>query len=555
LRFGKEQARVDQHPNDDQGRTNGVALLPAPRAAPQALPPGNAAARPGRGEILGHFAMRGDVRAEPGEWLGIPGSGLRLEAIMLPRPVIDAPPETSPGVDCQIVFAPLVVTTWTPPGTLCGARGIGLGCVGVRFRLHPASTPFFICRYDVAFTDGSQRLDQPGMAPALAPGGAFVEAIRLWILRRPDAAPLVMLGGAAIENQPPWLEFPPTDETVACRLLSPAFEVRPPEQRHGERIPEKYRHAMEVSWNRGVFPASPVTLRVLEEAVVSREGIVFDRDLRVVPATGRLFSDADIAAAAASASAAFAHGAMPRVTGLSVLCKSRGAPNYGHFLVEMLPRAAMARQMIQGFEPSYIVHESDLLPVVRDALDAIGIPREAIRATDGAPIRYETLLLLDGLTNHGIYQSPLCARILSGLAVKAPRGPYKRIFVRRRATTRPLVNEAAVEAALKARGFIAIDPARMTLGEQVTLFKGARLVVGALGAAMTNLAFCDEGTRVVMLTAASFPDTFFWFLCRHRRHHYLEIRGIDRPEGEGLAEPWSTGFTISEDDIAFLATL
>jgi capsular polysaccharide biosynthesis protein len=529
---------------------NGVAVLPPP----QALAATDTAVLHSKGEILGHFAMRGDVRAEIGEWLGTPGSGLRLEAIMLPRPASDASPETSPGLDCQIVFAPLVITTWMPPGTLSGARGLGLGCVGLRFRLHPTSTPFFVCRYDIAFTDGSRRLDQPGMAPALAPGGAFVEAIRLRILRRPPGTPLLMLGDSAAES-PPWLEFSPADATVACRLLSPAFEVRPPEQRHGERVPEKFRGAMEVSWNRGLFPASPVTLRVLRDAIGTHEGIVFDSELRLVPATGRLFSEAEIAAAAASASAALAKGEVPPVTGVSVLCKSRSAGNYGHFLVEMLPRAAMARQMIRGFEPTYIVHESDLLPVVRDALDAIGIPRDAIRATDGAPARYDTLLLLDGLTNHGIYQSPLCARILSGLAAKAPRGPYKRIFVRRRATTRPLVNEAAVEAVLKARGFIAVDPARMTLGEQVTLFKGARLVVGPLGAAMTNLAFCDEGARVIVLTAASFPDTFFWFLCRHRRHHYLEIRGVDRPEGAGLAEPWSAGFTVSEDDIAFLATL
>jgi capsular polysaccharide biosynthesis protein len=543
--------RVDRQPNDDQGRTNGVALFPPP----QTSAPGDAAATHWKGEILGHFAMRGDERAALGEWLGTPGSGLRLEAIMLPRPARDAAPETSPGLDCQIIFAPLVVTTWTPPETLCGARGLGLGCVGLRFRLHPASTPFFICRYDIAFTDGSQRLDQPGMAPALAPGGAFVEAVRLRILRRPPGPPLLTLGDPAVESRPPWLEFSPTDPAVTCRLLSPAFEVRPPEQRHGERIPEKYRRAMEVSWNRGIFPASPVTLRALKDAIVTHEGIVFDSDLRLVPATGRLFSDAEIATAAASASAALAGGEIPPVTGVSVLCKSRGAGNYGHFLVEMLPRAAMARQMVRGFEPTYVVHKSDILPVVRDAMDAIGIPRDAMRPTTGVPTRYESLLVLDGLTHHGIYQSPLCARILSDLAAKAPRGPYKRIFVRRRATTRPLVNEAAVEAVLKSRGFIAVDPARMTLGEQVTLFKGARLVVGALGAAMTNLAFCDQGARVVVLTAASFPDTFFWFLCRHRRHNYLEIRGVDRPEGEGLAEPWSAGFTISEDDIAFLATL
>ena len=473
---------------------------------------------------------------------------------MLPAPAADAPPEAAPGVDCQMIFGPFVMTEWTQPNRLCGSRGLGLGCAGLRFRLQPASTPFFVCRYDIAFTDGSQKLDVPGMAPVLAPKGAFVEAIRLIIRRRPPGAPLLPLGPAA-EPAPNWSEVPAEDPHIACRIISPAFEISPPALRHAERIPAVSRQSMAVSWDRGLFPASPVSLRVLRDVVVASEGIVFDSNLDLVPGTGRLFSEAAIETAREEAAQALEQGSILTIPGFSVLCKSRAADNYGHFLVEMLPRAWLARQMIHGFDLSYIVYQSNLLPVVRDALRGIGVPDRLIRPTDGAPVRCEILVLVDGMSHHGIFQSPLCALALSDLAASVPRGPFEKIFVRRQANTRSLLNEDAVEALLRARGFVAVEPGRMTVLEQAALFKGARIVVGALGAAMTNIAFCEEGAKVVALTAASFPDTFFWFLSRHRRHDYMEIRGVDRLAEFGGAEPWVGGFTLAEDDLAFLATL
>jgi capsular polysaccharide biosynthesis protein len=94
----------------------------------------------------------------------------------------------------------------------------------------------------------------------------------------------------------------------------------------------------------------------------------------------------------------------------------------------------------------------------------------------------------------------------------------------------------------------------MTFREQISLFKGARIVVGALGAALTNIAFCEPGARIVALTSASFPDTFFWFLSLHRQLDYSEIRGADAA-GQGTETPWDEGFTMSDADLAYLATL
>jgi capsular polysaccharide biosynthesis protein len=167
----------------------------------------------------------------------------------------------------------------------------------------------------------------------------------------------------------------------------------------------------------------------------------------------------------------------------------------------------------------------------------------------------ESVVVIDGLSAHGVYQSPICVQALSDLAASIPAGPDAKIFVGRHVRQRPLLNQEAAEAVMRARGFAVVDTAEMTLTEQIALFKGASTVVGPLGAALTNIAFCPRGSRIVALTSQSFPDTFFWFLSQHRGHDYREIRGLDasgKPEEVGL---WNEGFSVSDADLAFLGTL
>jgi capsular polysaccharide biosynthesis protein len=118
-----------------------------------------------------------------------------------------------------------------------------------------------------------------------------------------------------------------------------------------------------------------------------------------------------------------------------------------------------------------------------------------------------------------------------------------------------LHNQEAVETLMRQRGFAVVDPGQMTLAEQISLFKGATTVVGPLGAALTNIAFCPRGSKIVALTSQSFPDTFFWFLSQHRGHDYKEVRGLDASGTPAEHQSWNAGFTMSEEDLAFLATL
>ena len=503
------------------------------------------------GNMLAHISMRGNVVGRSGAWLGEPGSGLAIEAIVL-APAGSGPPHLSPAVESQLIYPHGLKTPWTIGGQPCGSAGFALACIGIRFRLSLETAGFADCRYDIAFTDGTRQEDVPGSTIALSPSGAAVEAIRLHIVPR-EARPLIVLND--LDEQPaPGEDLPEADSRIQLRLLSPAFGTEPPDIRNAGLIPAGPWQAMAVSFNRRVFRSRAVTVRVVEEAVVAGEGLVFDRDLNLVSGTDRLMVEGDVERYRELAKQRRASG-MRRIAGMSVVCKTRAPNNFGHFLIDMFPKAWLVNRLFSRRHFNYVVQESDLLAVVRESLTQIGVNPFAISVTDNMPVLCDSVLVIDGLSSHGVYQSPICIQALTDLAEPIPAAPYPKIFVSRHTQQRPLLNQEAAEAVMRERGFAVVDPARMSLTEQISLFKGASTVVGPLGAALTNIAFCPSGSRIVALTSQSFPDTFFWFLSQHRGHHYREVRGVDasgEPEGTGS---WNAGFALSDDDLAFLATI
>jgi hypothetical protein len=541
-------------PQSDDGEAPGadvaVAAPPAPELGQEIRSaPGTAELR---ANMVAHISMRGDVAGRIGEWLGEPGSRLAIEAILL-APAPAEPPHLGPFVECQLIYPKGLTTPWIAAGRPCGSAGFALGCLGMRFRLSTETAPFFACHYDIAFIDGTRQDDVPGRDVALSPSGAAVEAIRLHVAPR-EPVPLIVLNDIDAEPAPGEWETAVEDPAVRLRLLSPAFPTRMPDIRNAAAIPPGPWRSMAVSFNRRVFGGRNVTFRLIEDAIVAGEGIVFDRDLNPLPGTTRLMGD-EMVAQYRQIAAESRTADMRRIAGMSVLCKTRNPGNYGHFLMEMYPKAWLAAQLLTSRHVNYIIHQTDILPVAQDALARIGINPFALSVTDERPVHCDALIVIDGLTSHGVYQSPICVQAMSDLAERIPAAPYPKVFVSRHSRDRMLHNQEAVESVLRDRGFAIVNPALMTLAEQISLFKGASTVVGPLGAALTNTAFCPRGSTIVALTPQSFPDTFFWFLSQHRGHRYREVRGLDVSGTPDEPQSWNAGFTMSDEDMAFLAAL
>jgi len=56
-----------------------------------------------------------------------------------------------------------------------------------------------------------------------------------------------------------------------------------------------------------------------------------------------------------------------------------------------------------------------------------------------------------------------------------------------------------VYSELERLGFVGMNSERMSLEEQIAAFRDAKLIVAEAGAGLTNLLWCEAGTRVAVL--------------------------------------------------------
>lgn len=191
-----------------------------------------------------------------------------------------------------------------------------------------------------------------------------------------------------------------------------------------------------------------------------------------------------------------------------------GMSNYGHFVLD-------------GLAAILAVDETGLLerfPLVVPPLKLW--QRALIRGVFGdIPMRevQAPVVRLDGAVfstamDHFLHApGPLTLRLRERVRTRLPqaRASGRRLYVSRRAQhMRVMVDEARLEAALVARGFEIIRPERLTVADQLLLFKEAGVVVGASGAGLANVLFAGAGTKVIEIQPENF--TSFWTpaICR-----------------------------------------
>jgi capsular polysaccharide biosynthesis protein len=95
-------------------------------------------------------------------------------------------------------------------------------------------------------------------------------------------------------------------------------------------------------------------------------------------------------------------------------------------------------------------------------------------------------------------------------AVERPASTDRKIYVPCTDKTSLIVRkEEAIIEDVRKRNFEVIAPGSLPLAEQISLFRGASLVVGSHGADLTNIVFCEPGTIVYELVPAHYTNACF----------------------------------------------
>lgn len=204
------------------------------------------------------------------------------------------------------------------------------------------------------------------------------------------------------------------------------------------------------------------------------------------------------------------------------------APNYAHWLSEVLPRLAVFCAD-ETFRDVPIVVNDGLHNNIMESLFLVAGPeREILILPVGRAIFCERLFVTSAAgyvpfdwrnkrlrgRSHGLFSATafevVCKQLHPVAQISRKSVGPDKIFLRRNSQYRKIVNAGEVEEFFDARGYAIIEPEKMTFTEQVTLFNSAQIVVGSSGAALANIVFAPRNCKIVILIGKQ-RDTIYWY--------------------------------------------
>lgn len=213
--------------------------------------------------------------------------------------------------------------------------------------------------------------------------------------------------------------------------------------------------------------------------------------------------------------------------------------NYFHWLFDVASRLDYIRNSNFSVD-KYIVDSRD--PFQEEVLFLLNIPKERrIQVHDKLHIKSNKLIVpsYTGCIN-SIVPKRSCEFLREELLLKRNVKTKKstRIYISRAdANGRFVSNEEQVMKLLGSYGFTRVVLKPLSVNEKIELFQSAEVIIAPHGAGLTNLIFCNPGTKVIELFNANWMLPCYWMICQHIGLDYYYLVG----KGERLAPRFNLG--------------
>lgn len=210
--------------------------------------------------------------------------------------------------------------------------------------------------------------------------------------------------------------------------------------------------------------------------------------------------------------------------------------NYGHWVMDVAVRSLLALEHLPQ-DISFIVPKH-MLPFQWTTLQVLGINQERCVEIGWRQVWQVEQLYMTPMSSYMGVDRPeanrrLRERFWKACGIKSHRAHRRLYLTRRGMSNRRIVNEAELELELASYGFETIAPETLSLLDQVKLFSEAEIVIGAHGAALTNLVFAPDGTRLLDICDKTYAEAFFWTLCPAFGHNYQYLLAETVPNAGG----------------------
>ena len=174
--------------------------------------------------------------------------------------------------------------------------------------------------------------------------------------------------------------------------------------------------------------------------------------------------------------------------------------------IRCVPQLEDAFNLINSSERNIVWLEENVYYCVKDLYYISSVNRIPPQVLKGSLVRYEDF----GFDVHSL--SVLRDRFLEEAsknhAIKK-QTPMKRIFISREGHQNRSCNEDELFDVAKQYGFQKLSPEKYSFLEQISLFHQAEIIVGATGAAFSNLLFTEKGSKAICFVNAISESSIF----------------------------------------------
>jgi capsular polysaccharide biosynthesis protein len=218
--------------------------------------------------------------------------------------------------------------------------------------------------------------------------------------------------------------------------------------------------------------------------------------------------------------------------------------NYFHWMFDVLPRLELLRKSNLDYDRivinrgKYFTKEN--CGFQNESLKLLGISQDKLIECNPETHILAKNLIVSSMAGYSAHvPKNVCHFLRNEFLEKITmrkESKYKRIYISREdATHRKVLNEEEVFSILKKYGFKLIKLSTLSFEEKIELFYGAEVIVSPHGAALTNLIFCNPGTKIVEMFTPTYLMPCFHIISNHMDLDYYGLIGEKITQDEGLS--------------------
>lgn len=190
-----------------------------------------------------------------------------------------------------------------------------------------------------------------------------------------------------------------------------------------------------------------------------------------------------------------------------------GHTNYAHWLTDNLIYLYVYVTKMKPLGIKIVLPDS-LLGFAKETVEIMGIEAADIIVAGDEVLAFDDLHFLDTIyfgEIPQIFKEAVQHLKANGLKGQPTPTVDKSVYISRRdAVSRPLINNAELEAGLVQSGFDIVATGELTLRAQISLFANAKIVVGQHGAGLINAIFCEPGSVLIEIFPEYMLQAHFW---------------------------------------------